>query len=115
LRRAAAVPVDSSALVLSRAVVLVGTGGGSVSVSVSLPPPPTPVVGSGETCLLLFFFEEDLSSLDVVFLGDRASAAFAASTSRANQLIAYHRPAHRTERMAKWIECVKRRREKRTS
>jgi hypothetical protein len=114
LRRAAAVPADGSVPVLRFAVVLVGNGGISVSVSVSLPP-PAPVVGSGVICLLAIFFGEVFSSVDVVLSEVRASAAFAASTSRANQFIAYQRPAHSTERTAKWIECVKRRREKRTS
>ena len=78
---------------------------GSASVSVSLP------VGSGEVWRA--------SSLCwVVFPSappEASSAALAAWTSRANQLMLYHRPAQRMERMPKWMEAVVMRRTRRSS
>ena len=68
---------------------------GSVSVSVSLP------VGSGEVWRVSV---GDCLSLDE--LAAASSAALAAWTSRANQLMLYQRPAQSTERITKWIEEV---------
>lgn len=68
---------------------------GLASVSVSLP------VGSGDVWRVLSLV------FGVSFLlSPASSAALAACTSRANQLILYHRPPQRTERIAKWMEEV---------
>jgi hypothetical protein len=76
---------------------------GSASVSVSLP------VGSGEVWRVSVW-GDCLSFVEL-----ELSAALAAWTSRANQLMLYQRPAQRTERMAKWMEEVVKRRTRRRS